>query len=217
MSNLVTDLRPIGTELPLVAFVRTALAPTVCVLSLFVCTLAYQEPFASRYAILVIVAFLVSLRVFAELPLAGSRSVLVPGAAILADWITVICVLLFCAFVTKYSALYSRKVVLTWFVITPFVVHGAQELARRWLCRHVLASAGVRTKVIVGVNDVGCRLARRIYEDPCLGVVEGFFDDRADGGPPSVPPTARKGRSEEHTSDLQSHSDIVYAVFCLKK
>src|SRR6056300_385927 len=25
------------------------------------------------------------------------------------------------------------------------------------------------------------------------------------------------GRSEEHTSELQSHSDISYAVFCLKK
>ena len=24
-------------------------------------------------------------------------------------------------------------------------------------------------------------------------------------------------RSEEHTSELQSHSDISYAVFCLKK
>src|SRR5881296_4694798 len=26
-----------------------------------------------------------------------------------------------------------------------------------------------------------------------------------------------KGRSEEHTSELQSHSNISYAVFCLKK
>src|ERR1051326_9505766 len=27
----------------------------------------------------------------------------------------------------------------------------------------------------------------------------------------------RRGRSEEHTSELQSHSFISYAVFCLKK
>src|SRR6056300_426923 len=27
----------------------------------------------------------------------------------------------------------------------------------------------------------------------------------------------RRGRSEEHTSELQSHSEISYAVFCLKK
>src|SRR5881296_4216700 len=36
------------------------------------------------------------------------------------------------------------------------------------------------------------------------------------GGPPrsSIP---RSSRSEEHTSELQSHSNISYAVFCLKK
>src|SRR6059058_4862922 len=28
---------------------------------------------------------------------------------------------------------------------------------------------------------------------------------------------ARRGRSEEHTSELQSRNDISYAVFCLKK
>src|SRR6056300_1349513 len=28
---------------------------------------------------------------------------------------------------------------------------------------------------------------------------------------------ANGGRSEEHTSELQSHSEISYAVFCLKK
>src|ERR1051326_9525633 len=30
-------------------------------------------------------------------------------------------------------------------------------------------------------------------------------------------PVARRARSEDHTSELQSHSFISYAVFCLKK
>src|SRR6056300_2043079 len=36
---------------------------------------------------------------------------------------------------------------------------------------------------------------------------------------PSLTPVCprRVGRSEEHTSELQSHSEISYAVFCLKK
>src|SRR5881296_4110469 len=44
---------------------------------------------------------------------------------------------------------------------------------------------------------------------------------RSSSSPPS--PTGRTGcwragaRSEEHTSELQSHSNISYAVFCLKK
>src|SRR5213596_4383287 len=37
--------------------------------------------------------------------------------------------------------------------------------------------------------------------------------------PPSIPPPclALRPRSEEHTSELQSHGLISYAVFCLKK
>ena len=41
-------------------------------------------------------------------------------------------------------------------------------------------------------------------------VVDTFFD--------ALKETLAKGeRSEEHTSELQSHSFISYAVFCLKK
>src|SRR5213080_5340306 len=34
---------------------------------------------------------------------------------------------------------------------------------------------------------------------------------------PAGPPNPASARSEEHTSELQSHSGISYAVFCLKK
>src|SRR3546814_9709065 len=36
-------------------------------------------------------------------------------------------------------------------------------------------------------------------------------------GAPTISPTLRKRRSEEHTSELQSLMRISYAVFCLKK
>src|SRR3546814_4248998 len=49
-----------------------------------------------------------------------------------------------------------------------------------------------------------CRAARR---RPC----------RLRGGPPPAVRADRPGRSEEHTSELQSLMRISYAVFCLKK
>jgi putative colanic acid biosynthesis UDP-glucose lipid carrier transferase len=180
MATLATEFKSVGTELPLVALVRLALAPTACVISLALCLLIYREPFAPIYLVLAILAFLVSLHVFGELPLTNGRSPL-PGGAILTDWLTVVCILLFVAFVTKLSGLYSRKVVLTWFALTPFVLHGAQELARKLLHRFVSSGELVRTKVIVGLNEMGYELACRIAEDPCLGVMKGFFDDRASG------------------------------------
>src|ERR1051326_9488502 len=54
-------------------------------------------------------------------------------------------------------------------------------------------------------------LALRSYEFDtvvCLNVLEHNKDDEA---------ALRNLRSEEHTSELQSHSFISYAVFCLKK
>src|SRR3546814_19728346 len=36
-------------------------------------------------------------------------------------------------------------------------------------------------------------------------------------GRTAIPPAAHRGRSEEHTSELQSLMRISYAVFCLKK
>jgi len=180
MNILATEFKTVGTELPLVALVRVALAPIVCVVSLALCMAAYQEPFSPLYALLAAVVFLVALRVFGELPFTNGRSI-VPGGAVLTDWITVVCVLLFVAFVTKTSDLYSRKLLLTWFVVTPFALHGAQEIARQLLNRFVSATVMARTKVIVGLNEMGGELAREIAEDPCRGVMKGFFDDRDDG------------------------------------
>jgi putative colanic acid biosynthesis UDP-glucose lipid carrier transferase len=180
MNILATEFKTVGTELPLVALVRVALAPIVCVVSLALCMVAYQEPFSPLYALLAAVVFLVALRVFGELPFTNGRSI-VPGGAVLTDWITVVCVLLFVAFVTKTSDLYSRKLLLTWFVATPFALHGAQEIARQLLNRFVSATVMARTKVIVGLNEMGGELAREIAEDPCRGVMKGFFDDRDDG------------------------------------
>jgi putative colanic acid biosynthesis UDP-glucose lipid carrier transferase len=185
MSTLATEFHPVGTELPAVAFLRIALAPVVCVLGLMLCMLVHEEPFTARYAVVAMAAFFLSARIFGELPLAANGrsrlAFIVPSHTIIADWVAVIGILLFLAFLTKVSAFYSRKVVLTWFAITPFLLNGAQEVAWRILTRVVSSGTAVRTKVIVGVNQVGCDLASKIDEDPCLGVVRGFFDDRSNG------------------------------------
>src|SRR3546814_5286747 len=53
-----------------------------------------------------------------------------------------------------------------------------------------------------------------------LGGLQPFLADTADNGIEQMRGLARpagKGRSEEHTSELQSLMRISYAVFCLKK
>jgi putative colanic acid biosynthesis UDP-glucose lipid carrier transferase len=70
---------------------------------------------------------------------------------------------------------------LTWLAVTPFAIAAAQAFAGRGLREFATAAAALRTRVIVGANARGVELARRIDADPCLGVVRGFFDDRAPG------------------------------------
>jgi putative colanic acid biosynthesis UDP-glucose lipid carrier transferase len=181
LSTLTTQFTSVRTELPIVAFVRFALAPLAAVLSLTLCMAIYLEQFTPIYVILAAVTVPVTLRVFGELPLTNGRSMLVPGHGIVADWITVAGVLLFLGFLTKTSDLYSRKLLITWFLVTPFALHFAQEVARRLLYRFVSTSVIARRKVIVGLNEMGLELAREIAEDPCRGVVKGFFEDRTEG------------------------------------
>src|SRR5437588_9420893 len=60
----------------------------------------------------------------------------------------------------------------------------------------------------------------RDYTLSCtLSPAAGFRHQEWIGGnaPPHFQAHMLLNRSEEHTSELQSHSDISYAVFCLKK
>jgi putative colanic acid biosysnthesis UDP-glucose lipid carrier transferase len=216
MSTLATDFQPLGTELPAVALVRRMLAPAVCLASLGLCLALHGEPFASHYAGLALVTFLVSLQVFGEMPLTNGRSGLslaVPGRAVIADWVLVAGILLFIGFVAKVTGWYSRKVLLTWLAVTPVALQLAQEAARVGLQRCFAASAAVRTKVIVGASDTGCDLARRIREDPCHGVFVGYFDDREAARLAGVKPEDLVGGIEDVVDRVKRHGiHVVYVT-----
>ena len=214
MSTLAARYQPLGTELPLVALVRILLVPVVCALSLAASLLVYGEPFDDRYATLAGVAMLVSIWAFGELPLANGRtrlSFFAPSRAIVASWLKVVGVLLFIAFATKLTSMYSRKVVLTWFFVAPFALQVAQEIARLMLHRLLASQAAGRVKVLVGVNDTARELARRIREDPCMGVIAGYFDDRRGERVAGIRPQEVIGGLGDVVDRVRRHRiDVVY-------
>src|SRR3546814_7553614 len=53
--------------------------------------------------------------------------------------------------------------------------------------------------------------------DPALSQVVAAGFDAQEGDAPQIVAVGQDGRSEEHTSELQSLMRISYAVFCLKK
>jgi putative colanic acid biosynthesis UDP-glucose lipid carrier transferase len=218
---MTAEFRPAGTELPLVALVRVMLAPVVCVLCLALCLAIYREEFSAHYGMLAIVAFLVSIHVFGELPLTNGRSrmsFVLPSRTIIVKWATVCGILLFVAFVAKMTGLYSRKVVIAWLAITPFALQTAQEIARLLLHRLVSSSAAGRVKVVVGINETACELTRRMGEDPCQGTIMGFFDDRVSGRITQVAPQQVLGGLGDVVESVRRNQiNVVYITLPLTR
>jgi putative colanic acid biosynthesis UDP-glucose lipid carrier transferase len=98
-------------------------------------------------------------------------------------------VLLFVAFITKTSASYSRVVSLVWFVVAP-VSLSLWRAAFEVLLRE-LRSRGYNSQraAVVGVSEVGERVALHLKSRPWIGVqFIGFFDDRNKSRLPAIDP-----------------------------
>jgi putative colanic acid biosynthesis UDP-glucose lipid carrier transferase len=181
VNHLAEALRPLSDERPGALILRLLLAPTVCVVSLFACALAVGEPVGILYLNFAVVVFLVALQVFGELNFASGEpraEVTGPVERLLLQWATVAGVLLLLGFVTKLTGLYSRKLLIVWLLVTPCLLVAARSLSCRYLQRAIAGMRAHRSRVIVGTGRLGDELAARIGDDPCLGGVAGFFDDR---------------------------------------
>ncbi|HYJ19363.1 MAG TPA: undecaprenyl-phosphate glucose phosphotransferase [Burkholderiales bacterium] len=172
----------VTSEQPAVALVKSLINPVAIVTSLFACTLFYDEPFAGHYMVLGILVFLISTQVFDDVDVFRSWHGLLPTAEdrkIFFDWVMVIGILLFLAFATKLSAHFPRKVMMTWFMVTPVVLVVSHALARFVVHQLAVRAQDARSMVIVGANPLGFKLAQRVLDDPYYNVeVKGFFDDR---------------------------------------
>ena len=95
-------------------------------------------------------------------------------------WGAVVGLLLMAGFLTKTSAVYSRKMMLLWAIFAPTMLW-SWRLALRVLLQELRARGyNSRAAAIVGVSSVGERLAARIADSPWMGIhLVGFFDDRA--------------------------------------
>src|SRR3546814_4507253 len=91
-------------------------------------------------------------------------------------------------------------------------VDSASGVSKRLIRSRLLRARSIGSAVsqVLACRFGGCIRSRaRLHYSPALGVRDNdVFDDFY---------VERSGRSEEHTSELQSLMRISYAVFCLKK
>jgi|ADGO01.1.fsa_nt_gi Undecaprenyl-phosphate glucose phosphotransferase len=166
-------------EPPAIALLKHTFNPLVIVITMFVCALVYGQSIEPPYWALAALTFIVSLQLVSDPVLDKSLNVAsVMRHRIFGEWLMVSAVLLFLAFAFKVTDTFSRKVILTWFAVTPFAVIAAQVGLRRLAAFSALRGSIAQSHIIVGANECGRRLAQRLQANPHLGSFKGFFDDR---------------------------------------
>ena len=192
----------IGNVEPAVAGLLKLLDPLIVVVSLFACEVAYGERISiATRALALLTTFIISSHVFNKLdaraPRSFSPAVRRAYSRILFKWACVVAILLLTAFALKVSAVFSRRVILTWFLVTPLALSAAHALRVR---ASLLAarSAPATRYIIIGVNEVGFELARRLPDAGFLG----YFDFRSVD---RVTQTLRAGKLAGHCRDVANY------------
>jgi len=151
--------------------------------SLYLATQFYEVPFG-KY--LVEVSFVSTLSFYAigqARGIYGSwriSSIRSEISEIVLVWIMAFVLILAIAFLTKTSADFSRRVMLTWLFLSPLLLIGERLVVRGLL--HELRRSGRNTRsvAIVGANRAGLKLADKFDTIPWMGLVfKGYYDDRS--------------------------------------
>jgi putative colanic acid biosynthesis UDP-glucose lipid carrier transferase len=95
-------------------------------------------------------------------------------------WLLLLVVLLAIGYVTKSFASYSRRIYLTWAVVTPAALALATLIMQEIMHRFVMNAFENRKAIFAGYNNSSLELARRLTSNPVMRLeVTGFFDDRS--------------------------------------
>jgi putative colanic acid biosynthesis UDP-glucose lipid carrier transferase len=198
-----------------------ALAPAcTAVACLYFVNRGYGVPFDENYVALSGLILALGLALLQrpheiDTRLVGERGAL--AINIVLRWIILLSILLAIGYATKFSATYSRRVVLTWAILTPglliAVVLGLHEMLQQILSDPVNA----RRVVFAGINDISVALAERLRKNPALSMtVAGFFDDRS-AERLAAGEVQLLGRLPELTPYVKSHNvDVIFVALPIR-
>jgi len=165
-----------------VTLAKQSVLPSVVVLALAVCVLACGQSLSLQFCGLGLVAFLITAQVFSPLDLGNSpdtqrtRKIL---PRILLEWSCVVAVLVFLSTSFKLTSFFPRDIMVSWFLVTPVALMLADSL-RKPIAKWLASDRGVVQRyIIIGANEVGIELARRIEQSHAGEKFFGFLDYRS--------------------------------------
>jgi putative colanic acid biosynthesis UDP-glucose lipid carrier transferase len=164
-----------------VFLLKSLLYPTVATMSLALALWVSGAAFRHEYFLLAILAFLATSEVLDTAPLVyrPARSVLHDGLApITVQWLIVVGFIWALLELSDLSAHFDERVLLTWAGVTPLALWLSRVGAQLVFQTVVAPRVPVRKAVVIGHNELGALLARKLRDDASLRIdVLGFFDD----------------------------------------
>jgi putative colanic acid biosysnthesis UDP-glucose lipid carrier transferase len=169
------SLEPAGMTLA-----KQTVLPFVVVVVLAACLRVTGDTLASGFYALSILVFVISAQIFSPLELRrnSTRSTRAYISRRALEWGFVVAVLAFVAASFKLTHVFSRDGMLAWFSLTPVALLSVEALSFPVLRFLVVDRTTAQRYIIIGVNEVGLELARRIEESDGYGEFCGFFDFR---------------------------------------
>ena len=207
----------LGNVEPALVALLKQLDPLIVLVSLFSCERAFGEQPSAAFLMLTLLIWVVSSQLFDRVGAseAASKGYWDFGRSytrLLLQWVTVIGMLFLAGLTFKSTDIFGRQSLLTWFFVTPVALSGTHLLRRRVRWR-VENGAAASRYIIIGVNDVGVELARRL---PAAGFM-GYFDFRsADRVAQIAEPEKLAGHCRDTANFVRGHGvKVVYIALPL--
>ncbi len=189
---------------------------------LWATTAAYSVPWGDHYLAAGVVGALLFVGIGEHRRLYGSwyrRGLRGEAVHVGWTWLLAVAFLLFIVFAVKITGIYSRVVMVAWFLGVPV----ALILSRTALAEAFAAlrrrEGGTRSAVVVGAGALGASFARTLLADRAAGIrLQGFYDDRKAVGFRPIPacPAAVAGGMEELIRDAHGGKiNLVYIALPL--
>jgi len=198
--------------------VKRSTLPVTAIVTLALCLLAGGRSLSLQFWALGLVTFLASSQILSPLdirqvPAAGRSRRAAPR--ILLEWSCVAAILFFLGIEFNAHAL-PRDVLVAWYAITPIAMLIVDRLSVPLAKRLAADQSAAERYVIIGANDVGLELARRIDQSQGGGTFFGFLDYRDSA---RLPNSAQKqlaaSRSTDEFADIVRRNSITRVYLAL--
>jgi putative colanic acid biosynthesis UDP-glucose lipid carrier transferase len=155
----------------------------VTIVTLHLCMWIYGVPLTDAYQALTIIAALLALILLPGTQVSEIRpdtNFWNNSVSVISRCVLLVGILLILGYATKTSSIYSRKLLFTWMLVTPPLVTLAQTIIQGWILKIRASSNRKKRFVVVGANELGTTIARKIIGNSRFGLsFDGFFDDRS--------------------------------------